>query len=36
MQIIVENKFADNWEEIGDKLVEIAKEQNKTVQISSI
>ena len=25
MQIIVENKLADNWEEIGDKLVETAE-----------
>ena len=25
VQIIVENKLADNWEELGDKLVEIAK-----------
>ncbi|MHA1875582.1 MAG: DUF4209 domain-containing protein [Promethearchaeota archaeon] len=25
VQIIVENKLADNWEELGDKLIEIAK-----------
>lgn len=25
LEIIVSNKFADNWEELGDKVVEIAK-----------
>jgi len=25
VQIIVENKLSDNWEELGDKLIEIAK-----------